>query len=40
MRWHFQGKKPQTRIAISEKGDTAFQAYVEELAQMIGLGKN
>ncbi|MBV1900363.1 MAG: transcriptional regulator [Kordiimonadaceae bacterium] len=37
---HFQGKKPQTRIAISEKGDTAFQAYVEELAQMIGLGKN
>ncbi|MBL4639283.1 MAG: transcriptional regulator [Kordiimonadaceae bacterium] len=35
----FQGKKPQTLIAISEKGDTAFQAYVEELGQMIGLGK-
>lgn len=33
----FSGKKPLTVIAISEKGDAAFQTYVEGLAAMIGL---
>lgn len=33
----FMGKKPQTVVAISEKGDAAFRAYVEGLGKMIGL---
>lgn len=33
----FIGKKPQTLIAISEKGDAAFKNYVESLAATIGL---
>jgi len=33
----FVNKKPQTLIAITEKGDTAFKEYVEGLAATIGL---
>jgi len=33
----FIGKKPQTLISISAKGDTAFKNYVESLAEMVGL---
>ena len=33
----FVDKKPQTLIAISEKGDAAFKDYVESLAATIGI---
>lgn len=36
----FVGKKPQTLIAITEKGDKAFKVYVESLAAMVGLKQN
>jgi DNA-binding MarR family transcriptional regulator len=36
----FVGKKPQTVIAISQKGDAAFKDYVESLASMIGLNES
>jgi len=32
----FAGRKPQTTVAITEKGDTAFKTYVEGLAAMLG----
>ena len=35
----FKDKKPQTLVAISEKGDTAFKDYVESLAATIGVTK-
>lgn len=34
----FKDKKPQTLIAITEKGDGAFKDYVESLASTIGIG--
>jgi DNA-binding HxlR family transcriptional regulator len=33
----FSGKKPLTTVAITEKGDNAFKAYVESLAATIGM---
>jgi len=35
----FKDKKPQTLVAISEKGDAAFKNYVESLAATIGVTK-
>ncbi len=32
----FVDRKPQTRVVITKVGDTAFSAYVEELAAMLG----
>lgn len=32
----FVGRKPQTTVMITEAGDSAFKAYVEGLAAMIG----
>lgn len=32
----FIDKKPQTRVAITPSGETAFKAYVEGLAKMLG----
>jgi len=32
----FVDRKPQTRVAITETGDKAFKAYVEDLAAMLG----
>jgi len=32
----FVDRKPQTRVTITEAGDTAFKAYVEGLAAMLG----
>ncbi len=36
----FQGKKPQTICAITAKGRKAFQAYLDQLDQIVQMQKN